>query len=111
MAPATTALAISRFAPIDVKPSAALETRPVARHITSTYDGLEVDVSAFREPDGFYVTLRAVEAGEGARRAETINMKAEGWAFKLTEFDWNEFTPPVRSLVVRAETLPDTSAQ
>ena len=95
------ALAIARLAPIDVKPAAALETRRIARHITSTHDGLEVDVSAYREPDGFYVTLRAVEAGEGARRAETINMRAEGWAFQLTEFDWNEFTPPVRSIVVR----------
>jgi len=95
------ALAISRFAPIDVKPAAALETRPVGRHITSTHDGLEVDVSAYREPDGFFVTLRAVEAGEGARRAEAINRKAEGWAFQLTEFDWNEFTPPITSLVRR----------
>ena len=95
------ALAISRFAPIDVKPAAALETRALARHITSTHDGLEVDVSAYREPDGFFVTLRAVEAGEGARRAEAINTKAEGWAFQLTEFDWNEFTPPIASLVVR----------
>lgn len=111
LAPATTALAISRFAPIDVKPAAALETRPVSRHITSTYDGLEVDVSAYREPDGFYVTLRAVEAGEGARRAETINTKAEGWAFKLTEFDWNEFTPPVRSLIVRSAPTSAPSSQ
>lgn len=100
LAPSGPALAISRFAPIDVKPSAALETAPVARHITSTHDGLEVDVSAYREPDGFFVTLRAVEAGQGARRAEAINTKAEGWAFKLTEFDWNDFTPPVDSLIV-----------
>ena len=111
LAPATTALTISRFAPIDVKPSAALQTRAIARHITSTYDGLEVDVSAYRESDGFYVTLRAVEAGEGARRAETINMKAEGWAFKLTEFDWNEFTPPVRSLIVRPQANPPALPQ
>jgi hypothetical protein len=95
------ALALSRLAPIDVKPASALETRRVGRHITSTHDGLEVDVSTYREPEGFYITLRAVEAGEGARRAETINTKAEGWAFRLTEFDWNEFTPPVRSIVRR----------
>lgn len=97
------ALALSRFAPIDVKPAAALETRRVGRHITSTHDGLEVDVSAYREPDGFFVTVRAVEAGEGARRAAAINQKAEGWAFELTEFDWNDFTTPIRTLVVRTE--------
>lgn len=97
------ALALSRFAPIDVKPAASLETRRAGRHITTTHDGLEVDVSAYKEPDGFYVTVRAIEAGEGARRAATINQKAEGWAFELTEFDWNDFTPPIRSLVTRAE--------
>jgi len=98
------ALALSRLAPIDVKPAASLESRPVGRHITSTHDGLEVDVSAYREPDGFFITLHAVEAGEGARRARTINKKADGWAYKLTEFDWNDFTPSVRSLVIRGET-------
>lgn len=100
------ALALSRFAPIDVKPAASLETRRIGRHITSTHDGLEIDVSAYREPDGFFVTLRAVEAGEGAARAATINQRAEGWAFKLTEFDWNDFTPAVRSIVRRPPPLP-----
>ena len=103
LAASVPALALSRLAPIDVKPAAALETRRVGRHITSTHDGLEVDVSAYREPDGFFITLHAVEAGEGARRAVTINKKAAGWAYKLTEFDWNDFTPPMRSLVVRGE--------
>lgn len=95
------ALATSRLAPIDAKPAAALESRPVGRHVTLTHDGLEVDISAYREPDGFFITLRAIEAGEGARRAETINQRAEGWAFELTEFDWNEFTPPVNAIVRR----------
>jgi len=91
------------------RPAAPYENdRLISRLATSgpalairTHDGLEVDVSAYREPDGFFVTLRAVEAGEGARRAEAINTKAEGWAFQLTEFDWNEFTPPIASLIVR----------
>jgi hypothetical protein len=95
------ALAISRFAPLDVKPAAALQTRPVGRHITTTHDGLEIDVSAYREPDGFFVTLRAIEAGEGAVRAQSINDRANGWAYRLSEFDWNDFTPRVFSLVRR----------
>ena len=104
------ALAVSRFAPLDVKPAAALETRPVGRHITTTHDGLEIDVAAYREPDGFYVTLRAIEAGEGAVRAQSINTKANGWAYRLTEFDWNDFTPRIRALVRRpapVETPPE----
>ena len=95
------ALAISRFAPLDVKPAAALETRPVGRHITTTHDGLEIDVSAYKDPDGFYVTLRAIEAGEGAVRAQSINDRASGWAYRLSEFDWNDYTPRVSTLVRR----------
>ncbi|MGB3627210.1 MAG: hypothetical protein WA989_15365, partial [Henriciella sp.] len=104
LAASTPALAISRFAPIDVKPEADLTSRAVARHITQTYDGLEIDLRAWREPDGNWVTLRAVEAGDAARRAQTINDRAEGWAFKLTEYDWQEFTPRVSSIVIRAAT-------
>ena len=106
LAAATPALAISRLTPIDVKRAGELQTRPITRHITQTYDGLEIDLRAWKEPDGFWVTLRAVEAGEGARRAQTINDRAEGWAFELTEYDWREFTPLVSSIVRRAE--PET---
>lgn len=99
MAASTPALALTRFAPIGVKPASELQTRFVGRHITETHDGLEVDVRAFREPDGYFVTIRAIEAGEGAHRGSTINDKAEGWAFQLAEYDWNEFTPRVSSIV------------
>ena len=99
IAASTPALALTRFQPIGVKPAADLSTRPVGRHITETHDGLEVEVEAYREPDGYFVTLRAVEAGEGAHRGSTINEKAAGWAFELSEYDWNDFTPAVSSIV------------
>ena len=82
-----------------MKPAAKLQTRPRGRHITTTHDGLEVELRAYREPDGYFVTLRAVEAGEGAQRGSTINQKAAGWAFEVTEFDWNDFTPSISSIV------------
>ncbi len=111
LAASTPALAMSHLSPIDVKPQSELTTRPVARHITETHDGLEIDLRAWREPDGFWVTLRAVEAGEGARRAQTINDRAEGWAFKLTEYDWREFTPLVSSIVRRADPAAETPGE
>lgn len=111
LAASTPALAVSRLTPTGVKPASELTGRAVARHITQTHDGLEIDLRAWREPDGFWVTLRAVEAGEGARRAQTINDKAEGWAFKLTEYDWREFTPLVSSIVRRAEPEAETPGE
>lgn len=101
LAASTTALAVTRLSPLDVKPAADLLTQPVARHISETFDGLEIDLRAYREGDGVWVTLRAVEAGEGARRAEVINDKAEGWAFRLTDYDFQDFTPDVLSIVER----------
>lgn len=95
-------LAISRFYPTDVKPASELKTEWIARHITVTHDALEIDAYAYAEDDGYYVTLRAVEAGDGANRASSINAKAEGWAFKLAEYDWSDFAPEIDSLVRRA---------
>lgn len=92
------ALALTRLQPIGVRPASELKTRPVGRHITQTHDGLEVDVRPYREADGFYVTLRAIEAGEGAHRGEAINARASGWAFRISEVDWMEFTPAISSI-------------
>ena len=70
---------------------------------SETFDGLEIDLRAYREPFGLWVTLRAVEAGEGARRAAAINEKAEGWAFRITDYDFQDFTPDVLSIVERQD--------
>jgi len=102
LAAAGPALAITRLYPVDVKPVTELTTKAIARHITVTHDALEVDVQAHVEPDGYYITLRAVEAGNGANRAESINAKAEGWAFKLSEYDWQDFAPNINTIVRRA---------
>lgn len=93
------ALALTRFLPIGVKPAASLRTETVARHITQTHDGLEVDVRAYRERDGYFITMRAIEAGEGATRAAAINERAAGWAFELTATDWADYTPLVSTIV------------
>lgn len=101
LAASTTALAITRLSPSDVKPASDLVSEPIARHISETFDGLEIDLRAYQEPTGFWVTLRAVEAGEGARRAQAINEKAEGWAFRVTDYDFQDFSPSVLSIVER----------
>jgi len=110
-----TALAITGFAPTDAKPASDLQNRPLARHITETFDGLEVDLRVYNEEDGYWVTLRAIEAGEGARRAQAINEKAEGWAFAIPTIDRRDFTPTISRLISfppppEAVTEADTTA-
>ncbi|MEM1087531.1 MAG: DUF4340 domain-containing protein [Pseudomonadota bacterium] len=107
----TTALAIARFAPNGAKRATRLSSPPIARHISETFDGLEVDLRAYQESDGFWVTLRAIEAGEGARRAEAINQKVEGWAFRLPAFDWADFTPNVSDLIVNPAPAPEAPTE
>lgn len=109
LAASAPALALARFSPLDVKPASALSTQPLARHVTITHDGLEVVASAYREADGLFVTLRAVEAGEGAARAAAINDRADGWAFELSDYDWADFAPPLASIAqpVAAPTAVD----
>ena len=92
------ALALSRFQPIGVRPAETLKTRPRGSHITQTHDGLEVEVRPYREADGFFVTLRAIEAGEGAHRGAAINERARGWAFQISEIDWMDFAPAISSI-------------
>lgn len=91
-------LALTRLHPIGVKPASDLKTKAVARHITETHDGLEIDVQGWREADGYYLTLRAIEAGEGANRANAINQRTKGWAFRISEIDWRDFSPSVNSI-------------
>lgn len=98
-----TGLALSRFDPRDAKPASRLQTASIGEHITETFDGLEIVVNAYRENDGLWVTLRAIEAGEGARRAQAINGKANNWAFRLSPFDFEDYVPSVLSLVNRSE--------
>lgn len=98
LAPVGPGLALTRLQPVGVKPASQLTTQPAARHITETHDGLEIDVRGYREADGYYLTLRAVEAGEGANRAGAINERARGWAFRVTEIDWIDFAPLVASI-------------
>ncbi|MEM9740312.1 MAG: hypothetical protein AAF829_10610 [Pseudomonadota bacterium] len=108
LAAATPALALSRFSPLDVKPDTALETAPLARHTTLTKDGLEVVAEAYEETDGLYLTIRAVEAAEGARRAEDINARALGWAFRLSRYDWGDYTVSISDIVERSIVDPPT---
>ncbi|KCZ98735.1 hypothetical protein HPO_09273 [Hyphomonas polymorpha PS728] len=92
------ALALTRLQPVGVRPASALRTRPVGTHITQTHDGLEVEVRPYREADGFFITLRAIEAGEGAHRAAAINERARGWAFQISQIDWMDFAPAIASI-------------
>ncbi|MBY9065880.1 DUF4340 domain-containing protein [Hyphomonas sp. WL0036] len=103
------ALALTRLQPVGVKPASTLRTQPVSRHITETHDGLEVEARAYSEADGYYITLRAIEAGEGAHRGAAINERADGWAFQVSAVDWMDFTPMISAIARAPESETPTT--
>lgn len=103
-APTLAATALSRFAPIDVAPANSIATgAPLSQYIVRTRAGVAVIVQAWRSHDRGWVTIGAA-TGENATAeakagAESINKRAVGWAFALTELDWGAYTTPLAALV------------
>jgi hypothetical protein len=108
--PTLTAQALSRFSPIDVQPAAKVATgAPWSQYIVETRSGVSVVVQAWKSRDGksssdkLWVTLSAAVSErattEAAVAASRINTRAAGWAFGLTELDWNTFSTPLAALV------------
>jgi hypothetical protein len=103
-APTLTAHAMSRFSPIDVAPASAVaKGAPAAQHIVRTRSGMSIVAQGWRTGDRRWVTLgaAAVESApsETAAEVEAINKRAAGWAFALTELDWETLTAPLAALV------------
>lgn len=98
LAASTTAMALSRLSPINVRPASDLTTEPISIHRTETFSGLQVTLKAFREPTGAFVTLEA----ESSETSMFINAKTAGWAFEISEYDFQDFTPQVLTLVLRS---------
>lgn len=103
-APTLAATALSRFAPVDVaRADTVASGAPESQYIVRTRQGVSVIVQSWRSDGRGWVTVGAA-TGEGATaearaEAETINARANGWAFALTELDWGAFATPLAVLV------------
>lgn len=103
-APTLTALALSRFSPVDVAPANAIAAGvPVAQYIVRTRSGLAIIAQGWRPGERGWVTIGAAAAENASAAAvaevEAINARAAGWAFALSELDWRTLTTPLAELV------------
>jgi hypothetical protein len=101
--PAMTAQALSRFSPTDVASAAKVAAgAPAGQYIVLTRSGVSIVVQAWKSGDKRWVTLSAAVSDratpEAAVLASRINSRAAGWAFGLSELDWNTFTTPLSAL-------------
>jgi hypothetical protein len=104
-APTAVAQALSRLSPIDVQPAAKVARgAPWSQYIVEMRSGYSVVVQTWKSSgDARWVTISSAisekATPEAAVAASRINSKAEGWAFGLTELDWNTFSTPLAALV------------
>jgi Domain of unknown function (DUF4340) len=110
--PTLTAQALSRFSPIDVQPAAKVARgAPWSQYIVQSRSGASIVVQTWKPgggkqgeaKGGLWVTISAAigekATAEAAVAASRINARAGGWAFGLTELDWNTFSTPLAALV------------
>lgn len=97
--------ALANLNPVDVAPLASLD-EPIRSglHTTELANGVEVELTAWRTAERGWVTIEArVRPGassEAAARAASINHAADGWAYAITEADWEAFASPLALFAV-----------
>ncbi|MEQ1802533.1 MAG: DUF4340 domain-containing protein [Gammaproteobacteria bacterium] len=75
--------------------------KPVVARFTTT-DGLVVETSAWRLPDGTRVTFNATGKGEAAKEAETLNARLGGWVYTLPSYKTEQLTRRLQELLAPA---------
>jgi hypothetical protein len=80
----TAAIALTKWAPIDVMPASNLVTDPLATHVTTLRDGLVISLTAYDENGRYFAAVSADASKEEASEAATkINQRSDGWAFEV----------------------------
>jgi hypothetical protein len=89
----TSAIAISKWSPIDVKPASELTRDPVATHVTSLRDGLVISLTAYEDDGRYFVAVSAdARAPESNEAATTLNQRSDGWAFEIDATQFADLT-------------------
>lgn len=100
-----TTLARVRFR--DVRPAADIRGPRDAEHRITTVNGLELTVSVFRREGEYWARLVAVAESDAAREmAVSINDRADGWAFRLSDLTVDRLIRPLPGLAVEVSETP-----
>jgi hypothetical protein len=89
----TSAIALTKWMPLDVKPASALTGDPIATHITNLRDGLVISVTAYNESGRYFAAVSAdATTSETALEAQKINQRSDNWAFELDGTQFADLT-------------------
>ena len=90
-----TALALTKWEPLDVMASSGLTSAPTASHSTSLKTGGTVQITTYQERDRNWVVLTAAATSEDQTDfVSKLNQRTNGWAYELSAADFADFTLP-----------------
>jgi hypothetical protein len=107
------ASAIVSFAFEDAQPLANFDfARPIAQHVTKTFDGLTVTVRIVDKGGAKWAAVTAQATAPAVQaEAAAINARAQGWAFKLPDYKYNMFSATLETLLKQpTASTPDAPA-
>lgn len=85
----TAAIALTKWAPLDVMAANDLSIDPIATHVTSLRSGLIISATAYQQDGRNWMVLSADTQSEDQRDAATkLNQRTDGWAFELSALDF-----------------------
>jgi hypothetical protein len=100
----TAAIALTKWAPLDVMAASSLTQDPIASHVTTLRTGVTISVTAYQEAGRNWVVLSADSpADDQSGLGDKLNKRSDGWAFELNATDFADFTFP-RSAIVNGPT-------
>jgi Domain of unknown function (DUF4340) len=80
----TTAIALTKWAPVDVLAASELTSDPLATHVTTLRDGLVVSLTAYEQSGRYWVGVSAdANSPDQTDAATKLNQRTDGWAFGL----------------------------
>jgi hypothetical protein len=89
----TAAIAITKWAPIDVKAASTLTSDPIGTYTTNLRGGTLISTTAYDENGRKWVVVSAASPEDASNEdASKINQSTDGWAFELNATDFADLT-------------------
>lgn len=96
----TAAIALTKWAPLDVMAASSLTTDPVATHTTNLRNGTVISATAYEANGRNWVVLSA-SAPNDEQNADVskLNIRTDGWAFEFSPADFADMTYTKNAIV------------
>lgn len=97
----TAAIALTKWAPLDVMAASALSGEAIASHTTHLRTGLSIRLSAYEERGRKWVVVSALPTADDQNDAAAkVNLRTDGWAFELSAADFADLTFPRQAVLI-----------